>query len=230
MNTLLRTNNKTNLLFQWLVGALLLPAMLLTANAQANTPEAMLSDTTDTLFKTLRQERATLREQPTHLFDVVDAVLGPHVDFPLMSRWVLGKYWRQASAQQQQRFITEFRRLLVRFYVSALLEDPQQLDGLLEHADGLISYQSTDLAEQTDNARVRSAVNLPGGKVIPVIFSTYRRDGQWRVYDVSVAGISLVTNYRSNFTTELYRGGLDGLITRLAERNEELLKRATTGQ
>ncbi len=196
------------------------------ASAQANVqPHQMLEELTQELIGKLKAEQAAIDEKHEHLFDVVEGVLLPHVDLGVMSRYVLGKYWRTASEEQRERFTLEFKNLMVRFYVSALLEDPKQLGELLADSDNLISYLPVETDESTKKTRVRAEVHMPdGGPRIPVSFSLFRKAGQWMMYDVNVDGISLVSNYRSSFATEVKRDGLDTLIERITSRNQDLLQ------
>jgi phospholipid transport system substrate-binding protein len=214
---------------------LILAGMLLftltTAHARANVPpEQMLQSVTEEMISVLKREREAVKAEPTKLFELVEQVLLPHVDMEVMSRFVLGKHWRRASAEQRKRFTMEFKNLLIRFYVSAMLEDPGKIDELLADTDNLITFLPVNLAPDTRKATVRAEAHMPnGGPRVPIAFSLFRRDGQWLLYDVNVDGISLVTNYRSSFSTEVSREGLDTLIDRLAERNRELLEKAKNG-
>ncbi len=211
-----------------LLGALMLLAVS-ASRAEANVaPHDMLHSVTEEIFTVLKREKSVIHEQPDHLFDLVEEVLLPHVDMTVMSRYVLGKYWRTADDAQRQRFILEFKNLLVRFYVSALLEDPTQLDELLANTDGLISYLPVNLDAETRKTTVRAEVYMPnGGPKVPVSFNLFRNEsGEWMMYDVNVDGISLVTNYRSSFAAEIKRDGLDALLERMAERNNALLDEA----
>jgi phospholipid transport system substrate-binding protein len=212
----------------WLASLLL---FALTARAEANVPpEQMLESVTQEMISVLKREKEAVKKQPTKLFDLVEEVLLPHVDMDVMSRFVLGRHWRTATAEQRQRFSAEFKNLLIRFYVSALLDDPSQIDELLANTDNLITYLPTTVDDSTRKTTVRAEVHMPnGGPKVPVTFSLFRRDGQWLLYDVNVDGISLVTNYRSSFSTEVSREGLDTLIQRLAERNQALLEKAKNG-
>jgi len=205
----------------------------LTARAEANVaPDEMLQSLTKEIFTVLKRDQATIHKQPTYLFGLVEEVLLPHVDMEVMSRYVLGRYWRTASEDQRQRFIKEFKNMLVRFYVSALLDDPKQLDDLLANTDNLIHYKPVNLAPDTRKTTVRAEVYMPnGGPKVPVSFNLFRNAaGNWMMYDVNVDGISLVTNYRSSFAMEVKRDGLDALIARLAERNQQLLEQAKAKQ
>ncbi len=191
-------------------------------------PRDMLEAATDKMFKTLEQEREAIHQRPNHLFEVVDRELVPYVDTEVMSRAVLGKHWRSASPEQRARFTEEFTTLLVRFYVSALLDDPNELDRLLDAANGLISFAPLQGGLDPRKTLVRAEVHVPDGPVVLVTFTLYQKGEEWKVYDVTVEGVSVVQTYRSNFATEIRQKGLDALIESLATRNEELLKQAKT--
>lgn len=207
-------------------GFLLLSFTTFGASAQASVqPHQMLEDVTQELINVLKTEQSAIDEKHEYLYEIVEQVLLPHVDLGVMSRYVLGKYWRTASKEQRQRFSGEFKNLMVRFYVSALLDDPKKLGELLEDSDNLISYLPVTTDSSTKKTRVRAEVHMPnGGPRIPVSFNLFIKNGQWLIYDVNVDGISLVSNYRSSFATEVRRDGLDTLIDRLAARNKELLQ------
>lgn len=191
-------------------------------------PEQLMTELSRQIIDTLKREREAVRAKPQYMFDLVDQVLGPHVDFTRMSGWVLGKHWRQATPEQRQRFIAAFRVMMVRFYTAALLEDPRQLDDLLAR-DDLITFPPGRPAEG-DTTTVRSEVHLDGGKVVQVLFAVHNRDGDWKVYDVTVEGVSLVTNYRTTFAQEITQVGIDGLIARLEERNQALMEQVANGK
>ena len=212
----------------WLAGLLL---FALVARAEANIkPEQMLRSVTQEVFKVLESEREVIKQEPTRLFGLVEQILLPHVDMEVMSRFVLGKHWRTANAEQRERFSGEFKNLLIRFYISALVEEPEKIDELLANSDGLITYFAPNIDDDTRKTSVRAEVQMPnGGPKVPVVFSLFLKEGEWLLYDVNVDGISLVTNYRSSFSTEVSRQGLDTLIDRLAARNQELLKKAEQG-
>lgn len=216
----------------WL-GALLLLALLSgRALAAIPQPEKMLESLTDEVITVLKREQEAVHRDPIYLFDLVEQVLLPHVDMEVMSRYVLGRYWRDATDGQRSRFRQEFKNLLVRFYVSALIDDPAKLDELLANTENLIRYQPVRLDDTTRKTIVRAEVNMPnGGPQVPVSFNLFLNpEGKWMMYDVNVDGISLVTNYRSSFAADIKRDGLDALIERLAERSRELLEQAKNGK
>jgi phospholipid transport system substrate-binding protein len=128
-----------------------------------------------------------------------------------MARLVLGKYWRRANDEQKTTFEKEFRLLIVRTYATALLE----------YTDEVIEYPPTRLKPGDDDVTVQTVINQPGGVPIPVNYSLHLTEaGQWKVYDMVIDGISLVTNYRSSFASEIRRGSLDDLIGKLVEHNK----------
>jgi phospholipid transport system substrate-binding protein len=216
----------------WLASLLL---FAMTVHAEANVPneapDKMLESVTQEMFSVLKRERSSIKQKPTRLFDLVEQVLLPHVDMQVMSRFVLGKHWRSATPAQKEQFSNEFKNLMVRFYVSALLDQPDQLDELLANTDNLIAYLPVKIDDSTKKTTVRAEVHMPnGGPRVPVSFSLFKRDGNWMMYDVNVDGISLVSNYRSSFNSEASRDGLDKLIQHLAKRNKSLLEKYNRGE
>ena len=127
-----------------------------------------------------------------------------------MSRLVLARNWRGATQQQRQRFVEEFRQLLVRTYGSSL----SKYSGQEVRYPPMQSSGADD-----DRVTVQTEILQSGGPSIPLDYRLHRTDSGWKVYDVTVDGASLVLNYRSQFASEIARHGLDGLIQRLAERN-----------
>lgn len=172
--------------------------------------QQLVIDTSTKVLERLRQERERLQANPELIYPMVEDLVLPHFDFERMSIWVLGKNWRKANKQQQQEFIGAFRTLLVRTYAKALLE----------YTDQNINYLPFHAEEGAKRVTVRTEVAQSGGVNIPINYSMFlNREGKWKVYDISVDGISLVTNYRTSFASEIRQGGIDKLLHRLAEMN-----------
>ncbi len=205
--------------------ALLLSALLFAAPLRAavddTQAETLVQTLTHTIIDTLKQESPTIKERPERLYELVDELLIPHVDMQVMARWVLGNYWRGATPEQQQGFTEEFRILLTRFYVSALIDDPEQLDELLANAEKMIAFKPVKLDGR--KAQANAEITLSSGTVIPVTFSIYDNSGHWMLYDVTVDGISLVVNYRTSFASTLASDGLDALLKQMRERNQQMI-------
>lgn len=201
----------------------LLPAL---GSARAQAPEALMEQVSERMLERLAQERAQIAEEPPRLFALVDEVLSPHVDYYRMAGWVLGRHWRGADERQRREFMAAFHNLLVRFYTSALIEDPRQLDEALGRRHELITFEPTRTAQGSETAVVRATAHMADGTNVPIRLSVHRRDGDWKVYDVNVEGVSLVSTYRTAFADEIRRDGLDAVIERLQRRNAELLEKA----
>ena len=182
--------------------------------AEDLSPEELVRQTTDRMLALLNKNRSTIEADRSSLYGFVDEVVLPHFDFNRMAQWVLGKYWRTASKEQRQRFVEQFRNLLVRTYGTLLLD----------YSGQTIDYLPTRAGAEGDVANVRTQIIDKDGTRVQVDYALYRRDAGWKVYDVRVNGISLVSNYRNTFGSKVRQDGIDSLIDDLAQRN----KRART--
>jgi len=201
------------MLMRWFA-ALVLGAALVAPAAQAaesTDPQAaqqMIQQTANQVLARLKQDRDQLKAHPERLYAMVQKLVLPHFDFVLMSRWVLGRYWRQASPEQQKAFVEQFRNLLVRTYATALLN----------YTDQKLLYLPLRAAPDADDITVRTEVQQAGGN-IAINYSLTYRNSVWKVYDISVDGVSLVTNYRSSFSSQIRDSGIAALIDHLKTLN-----------
>jgi len=180
--------------------------------AAAESPaEALVRETTSKVMDQLKVEQARLADEPHIIFDLVEQYIAPHFDLDRMSRRVLGKYWRRADTTQRGRFIREFKTLLTRTYATALRQ----------YSDETVSFLPARTRDERNEISVRTQINLSDGPPIPITYEMYADGDAWKVYDVSIEGVSLVINYRSSFAAEVRKGGLEGLIVRLEEHNRE---------
>jgi phospholipid transport system substrate-binding protein len=176
-------------------------------------PQALVKQASDDMLKALKDHEDELKQNPDKIYVLVEDILMPHFDFEKMSKLALGKNWRSADAEQRVRFIEEFRLLLIRTYSTAMLEYTDEEIRMLPFRDDLSRKRVT----------VPMEVLQPAGPSIPMALSLYLNgDDAWKVYDVKIDGISLVTNYRSSFANEIRNGGMDQLINSLAERNAKV--------
>lgn len=175
----------------------------------ARDAEVLIKETADTVIARVKTERDLLRRDSARLHRLVDELIIPHFDFPRMSQWVLGKHWRAADPGQRTRFMSEFRMLLVKTYATALLE----------YADREFRYYPARTVANSDIVTIRSDIAQPGNAVIPISYRMHVRDNRWKVYDISVDGVSLVATYRASFASEVRKSGIDGLIASIAAKN-----------
>ncbi len=171
----------------------------------------------DELVKRTSQEVLTLIKQSQDrqkLLQVVQEKVVPHFDFAQMTQLAVGKSWQQASPEQRERLANEFRDLLVRTYVNALSLG----------TEATVKYLPLRSAEGGNEAVVRTQAMQPGRSPIAINYRMEKTAGEWKVYDVTVDNISLVTNYRETFATTISESGIDGLIRMIADKNKSLGK------
>lgn len=185
-------------------------------------PVVMLQSATHRLLSKIEQERQQIKSDSSRLMELANDVLLNHFDVNAMSRWVLGVHRKSLSKEQQQRFAHEFQALVIRFYVSALFDDPKLLDEIIAMGDRVITYEPITWDDKTKKVTVKSIFATPSGTTIPVNFKLYRsKKGIWLIYDVKVDGISLITNYRNSFAAEIRKDGFDTMLARLIKKNDE---------
>jgi len=179
-------------------------------------PEDALRAATQEIYDTLLAQRSELEADPSKVQPLINNTIAPLIDFEIMGRMVLGKYWRSATEDQRSRFTVEFRRFLVRFYSEAVKEYIVE-EGIPDNLTMEILPSQQSSSGQT--AKVKTRVYQPGNPPLDVGYTLFEKDGKWRVVDLQVENISLVINYRQSFTNQIRSVGLDGLIANLAERN-----------
>ena len=133
----------------------------------------------------------------------------PYFNFARMTQLAVGRNWREASDAQKKSLTDEFRKLLVRTYSTTLSQ----------YRDQTIDVKPLKIAAADTEVVVKTQINQPGGQPIPIDYSVEKTKDGWKVYDVLIDGVSLVTNYRSSFNTEIQKSGIDGLIKSLVDRN-----------
>lgn len=188
----------------------------LTAGSNAaGTPDELVRETTNKVLSELTENRRELEQNPEELYRMVDEIVLPHFDFQRMSRFVLGRSWRDATPEQQERFVVEFKTLLVRTYAEALFQYTGQD----------IVFQPSRHQEGENKAVVKTSVQRDDGPPLPIEYVLMQNSDEWKVYDIKVEGLSLVTNYRSQYGRIIHTQGVDTLIEQLKEKNERLTKK-----
>lgn len=176
------------------------------------TPDALVREVSDDVLGIVRQDKAIQSGDTRRVIDLVEEKVLPHFNFRRMTVLAVGKDWKQASPEQQTKLVEAFRTLLVRTYSNALTQ----------YRDQTIGYKPLKLAEGDTSVRVQTEVRQAGAQPINIDYSLEKTPEGWKVYDVVVAGVSLVTNYRGTFAQEIRTGGVDGLIRSLEQKNRDL--------
>jgi len=177
----------------------------------ATGPEQLIRETSDRVITEIKTNMATYKSDPNGIYRLVDDVVLPHFDFSAMTDLALGRYKDEVSDEQKPTIVSEFRQLLVRTYSSALLE----------YTDQELIYLPMEGSEADGEVIVRTEIEQAGGFPIPINYSLRLGDNGWKVVDITVDEVSLVTNYRSSFARAIKKQGVDGLIKTLQERNQE---------
>lgn len=176
----------------------------------AETPDALVRRVTEDMLSSLRQDKEIQAGNNRRAAEMIDAKVLPHFNFKRMTALAVGRDWRQATPEQKERLASEFRTLLVRTYSNALVSYRNQT----------IEYKPFRMQPNDTEAVVRTNVLQPGGKPIELDYFFAKEGEAWKVFDVVVAGVSLVTNYRESFGQEIRANGIDGLIKSLAAKNQ----------
>jgi len=193
------------------------------SQAQANIqpPDEIIQVNTVKMLRSINEHRPEIKKTPEKLTSLVEDIILPHLDFITASKIVMGKYWRRAKKEQKIKFIRQFRLLLLRFYSSALSEYLKSNDKDLKL--DLIKYFPSKLKDGDTSITIRGEVGQEKGPGIPIFYRMHLTKKGWKIFDVSVEGISMITTYKNNFATQLKTDGIDALILSLEEKNKSML-------
>jgi phospholipid transport system substrate-binding protein len=183
----------------------LVPALAFAEEA----PDALVKRTTDEVLAIIRADKDIQSGNLNKVVQLAEQKVLPHFDFERMTRLAVGRNWSQASPEQKQALTKEFRTMLVRTYSSSLAQYRNQT----------IEVKPLKAAAADKEAVVRTAVIQQGGPPIPIDYAMEKADSGWKVYDVVIDGASLVTTYRGTFNDQVQKGGVDGLLKTLQDRN-----------
>ena len=180
--------------------------------AQEISPDALVQQVTDDVLTIVRQDKDIKSGGTGKALKLVETKVLPYFDFQRMTALAVGRNWSKATPEQKQRLSEEFKTLLVRTYSNALTS----------YKDQTISYRPSQIEAGETDVIVKTEVRQPGSKPIPLNYALQKQSGGWKVYDVMVSGVSLVTNYRGSFANEVRSNGIAGLIQMLSDRNKKL--------
>jgi len=188
--------------------ALLVPV----AQAQEPAPDALVKSISQEVIAVLKQDKDIQAGNPKKIEELIEAKVLPHFNFTRMTRIAMARNWRLATPEQQKELTAEFKTLLVRTYSTALSN----------YRDQLIDYKPLRAKPEDVEVTVRSEVKQSGSsQPVAIDYEMEKTPNGWKVYDVKVGGVSLVTTYRDTFTSEVKEHGVDGLIKSLAAKNRQ---------
>ena len=190
-----------------LISALAAPGAL----AQEVAPDALLNSITTEVIATIKQDAAIQAGNTAKLADLVETRILPHFNFTRMTQIAVARNWRDASPEQQLALTAEFKTLLVRTYSTALSS----------YRDQVIEYRPLRAPPDATEVKVRSDVRQPGRERLSLDYDMEKTPSGWKVYDIHIAGLSMVTTYRESFASRVRDGGIEGLIKSLSDKNRQ---------
>lgn len=181
------------------------------AQAQDVAPDVLLKGVTSEVIAVIKQDGGIQDGNPTKVAELVETRILPHFDFARMTQIAMGRNWRLATPEQQKALTTEFKTLLVRTYSTALSS----------YRDQAIEYRPLPAAPGATEVTVKSEVKQPGAHRTTVDYEMEKTPAGWKVYDIKIAGLSLVSTYREGFSTRVRDDGIEGLIKSLSDKNRQ---------
>ena len=172
-------------------------------------PDLFVKKTADEIFEILKTDKDLKAGNKEKAYKITEEKILPYFDFERISKLVLGKAYPAATKEEQEAFKKEFRTMLVKTYGSALLK----------FKDQTLSYKPTRFEPTDEEVLVKTEILQPGAPPLPIDYMLEKDGNSWKVFDIIIEGVSLVTNYRGQFGTEIRQNGMASLISKLAEKN-----------
>jgi len=182
------------------------------AHAADEAPDALVKRISSDVLNTAKNDKAIQAGDTKKVIDLVETKILPYVDFQRMTSLAAGRFWRDASPDQQKALTEQFRQLLVFTYSGALSQVKDQT----------VEFKPLRADPTDTDVEVRSQVNQSGGEPIPLNYRVAKGPQGWKIYDINVLGAWLVETYKGTFASEISKGGIDGLIKALTEKNKKL--------
>jgi len=192
--------------------SLFLALFCVLAAAQETAPDVLVRKVTDDVLTIVRQDKDIQSGNTRKAIELVDTKVLPYFNFQRMTALAVGRDWSKATPEQKKRLAEEFKTLLVRTYSNALTSYKNQT----------VSYKPLKMQPGDSDVLVKTEILQPGSKPVQLDYALEKQGDNWKVYDVIVAGVSLVTNYRDTFAQEVRNNGIDGLLQMLVNRNKQL--------
>ena len=172
-------------------------------------PDELVKRTAEDVLAIVKADKDIQAGNQDKIYALAEEKILPNFNFDRVSRLVLGKNWTKATPEQKTAFQAEFRTLLLRTYATALSKYKNQV----------IDYKPLRMTDGANSASVKTQILQQGGQPIAVDYTLAKEKDAWKVYDIVIEGVSLVTNYRGQFSQEVRQNGLDSLIKKLADKN-----------
>lgn len=180
------------------------------AQAEIIAPDVLIRTTVDEVLSIVKNDKDIKAGNQQKILEMVESKVLPHFDFVHMTRLSVGKSWRAATPEQKQALVKEYRDILVRTYTKAFTI----------YRDQTVEVKPVKMAADATEVTIKTSINKPGAAPIPVNYEMEKGADTWKVFDLTIEGVSLVTSYRGTFNSEIQEKGIDGLIKILADKNK----------
>ncbi len=194
--------------FAWAAALFLMTGL---AQADVVAPDVLVKSTAQDVISIIKNDKDLQNGDQKKVLALVDAKILPNFDFTRMTQLAAGRYWRQATPEQRNALVSEFRTMLVRTYTKAFTQ----------YKGETIDVKPLKLAPTDTETTVRTQLLKPGGQPTDVDYVMRKSDAGWKVFDVVIEGVSMVTSYRSSFASQIEQSGIDSLIKSLADLNSK---------
>jgi phospholipid transport system substrate-binding protein len=186
------------------------------AQAEIIAPDVMIKKVAQEVLTIIKNDTGSKEESKKKILALVDAEVLPNFNFTHMTQLAMGRYWRQATPEQQKNLVAEFRNMLVRTYTNAFTL----------YRDQTVDVKPLKMAANDTDIIVYTRIIKSGGQPTSVNYRMEKISDGWKVYDVIIEAVSLVTNYRGQFSATIQKSGVDGLIKELSSMNSDAGKKA----
>jgi len=177
--------------------------------AEPIAPDALIKTTATEVLEIIKNDKDIQAGDKKKIKNLIETKVLPQFDFTRMTRLAVGRFWKDATPEQQKELTNEFRSLLVRTYSASLTQ----------YKDQTIEYKPLKLEPSDTDVVVKASIRQSNGRAIPIDYTLAKTSSGWKIYDIAVDGVSLVVNYRSTFAQEIQQGGIAQLITTLKTKN-----------
>jgi phospholipid transport system substrate-binding protein len=179
------------------------------AHADVVAPDLLIKNTVQDVIAVIKQDKDIRAGDQKKILALVDDKVLPHFDFERMTQLAVGKYWRSATPEQKKALVTEFRNMLVRTYTKVFTV----------YRDQTVEVKPSKIAADDTEVTIKTIISKPGSQLTPVDYEMKKSADGWKVFDISVEGVSMVMSYRGTFSSQIQESGIDGLIKVLSNKN-----------
>jgi len=213
-------SKRKNTMAKFLTTALAICLISVAVTAAAEAPDALVKRVSEEVLNTVNTDKDIQSGNKKKVFELVENKIFPYVDFQRTTSMTAGRYWRQATPEQQQKLANEFRRLLINTYAGAISKAKNHK----------INFKPFRGSPTDTEVEVRSQVIQPGGEPIELDYRLEKTSAGWKIYDLNILGAWLIETYKQTFANEISKSGIDGLIKTLEDKNNRLARSPTASK